>query len=107
MLIPTVAEIVTGPNAIDLFDVIENVPAVWPAAIFTVEGIVTPEGVLARITTIPPVGAGPLSVTVPVEEPPGAIVEGLRLKLFIVGGPTAIVTVFEVVPFLAVKVTVF
>ena len=50
---------------------------VAPAGTVTVDGTVaglTVEG----CTTAPPVGAGPLSVTVPVDHPPAATVDGLR-----------------------------
>ena len=44
-----------------------NVPLLAPAAIVTVSGIklTAPLGVTARVTTVPPTGAGTLKVTVP------------------------------------------
>jgi hypothetical protein len=43
---------------------------------------------LIRVTTMPPAGAGPLSVTVPVEVPPPLTVLGLRVSWPIPGGRT-------------------
>src|SRR5688500_13017422 len=43
---------------------------------------------LIRVTTTPPAGAGPLSVTVPVEVPPPLTVLGLRVSWPIPGGRT-------------------
>jgi len=55
-----------------------NVTDVLPAGIVTVVGAVTDEvSELVRVTVMPPVGAGPERVTVPVttvEEPPTTVV---------------------------------
>jgi hypothetical protein len=44
---------------------------------------------LDRNTTAPPAGAGPLSVTVPIEEPPPVTLDGLSVSERSVGGRTA------------------
>jgi len=57
---------------------IVNVAELLPAATVTEEGTVASAEVLDRVTTDPPVGAGPVSVTVPVEEDPPVTVEGFK-----------------------------
>lgn len=47
---------------------------------------------LLRVTTIPPVGAGPFNVTVPVDEIPPLTVVGLRLREAATGAVTVKVT---------------
>ena len=61
----------------------DTVPAVTlklavaePCATVTLAGIVSPAGELDKLTTTPPDPAGLVSVTVPVAEPPLAIVLG-------------------------------
>src|SRR5213594_103750 len=52
-----------------------------PVGTVTLAGTVaTPGLLLDRLTTAPPLGAGPLSVTVPVEELPPVTLVGLRLS---------------------------
>jgi len=53
---------------------------------------------LLSVTTVPPVGAGSFSVTVPVEEFPPATDVGLKLTELAAGAFTVIVVVF-VTPF--------
>ena len=50
---------------------------VAPAATVTEEGTVAEERLLVRVTVLPPLGAAPLSVTVPVELVPPVTVVGL------------------------------
>jgi hypothetical protein len=58
-----------------------NVAVLAPAGMVTLAGTVAALVLLARATCAPPVGAGPLSVTVPVEDcsPPTTLV-GFRLS---------------------------
>ena len=73
-----------------------KVALVLPAGTVTLAGTVaTLVLLLERVTTAPPLGAGPLSVTVPVEEFPPVTLVGLRLSDESVGG--AGVTVSEAV----------
>ena len=59
-----------------------NVAVVAPAATVTDAGTCAAAVLLElKLTTAPPVGAGPLSVTVPVEEVPPSTVPGLTLTL--------------------------
>ena len=65
-----------------LVDDVDVVPML-KLALVAPAGTVTVDGTVAGLTvdsctTAPPVGAGPLSVTVPVDDPPAATVEGLR-----------------------------
>src|SRR5437867_9781758 len=71
-----------------------KVALVLPAGTVTLAGTVAaPVLLLDKLTTAPPLGAGPLSVTVPVEELPPVTLVGLRLSDESVGG--AGVTVSE------------
>jgi hypothetical protein len=66
-----------------------NVAVVAPAATVTLAGTVAADVLLlVSVTTAPAVGAGPLSVTVPVDEPPGATLVGLKLTEIGVGVTT-------------------
>jgi hypothetical protein len=58
-------------EALTMEDVAVNVALVLPADTATVEGTVTAEELLLKLTDVPPVGAGPVNVTVPCElDPP-------------------------------------
>lgn len=64
-------------------------PVVEPAATVIVAGTVpTDVLLLERFTTIPPAGAAPVSVTVPVDDAGCVTVVGFRVKLNSVGGFT-------------------
>ena len=64
-----------------------NVALVAPAAIVTLDGTVATEVSLLESATCAPLdGAGPLSVSVPVEEFPPVTVGGLRVSEVRVGG---------------------
>ncbi len=58
--------------------VMVNVVVVAPAATEILPGTWADELLLDRVTTVPPVGAGPVRVTVPVEELPPVTLAGLR-----------------------------
>lgn len=78
---PYEAEIVTEveKRTVDVFTV--NVALLVPAATVTLEGtLATPVLLLESMTWAPPAGAGPLSVTVPVEELPPVTLEGLSVS---------------------------
>jgi hypothetical protein len=64
-----------------------NVALVDPAGTVTLSGTVaTNVLLLARVTTAPPAGAIPLSLTVPVEELPPTTVVGFRVSEERTGG---------------------
>ena len=75
-----------------------NVAVVAPAAIVTLEGTLAAPLLLESATCAPPVGAGPLNVTVPVEEFPPATLAGFsESEERVGGGGGAAVTVSEAV----------
>jgi hypothetical protein len=71
------AEMVTGVAAVTALVVTVNVALLAPAATVTLEGTVAADALLERSTTTPPLGAAPLSVTVPVEDAPPLRLVGL------------------------------
>ena len=89
---PHCAEIVTLLLGAEASVVTVNVADVLPA------GTVTPlAGTFAdcvslevRVTATPPVGAGPLKVTVPTDESPAATLVGLRVNEVGVSGPRSV-----------------
>ena len=75
-----------------------NVALVAPAAIVTLGGALAAPLLLESATCAPPVGAGPLNVTVPVEEfPPATLVGFSESEERVGGGGGAGVTVSEAV----------
>jgi len=75
-----------------------NVALVAPAAIVTLGGMLAAPLLLESATCAPPVGAAPLSVTVPVEEfPPATLVGFSESEERVGGGGGAGVTVSEAV----------
>src|SRR5260370_42639673 len=68
---------VTGVDVVTALVLTVNVALLAPAATVTVAGTVAVDVLLERETTAPPVGAGPLSVTVPVEGDPPATLVGV------------------------------
>ena len=82
------AEIVTGVDAVTALVLTVNVALLAPAATVTLAGTVAVDVLLLdRETATPPLGAGPLSVTVPVEvcTPPVTLV-GFSVSEERVGG---------------------
>ena len=72
-----------------------KVAVLTPAATSTLGGTVAAAVLLLeRVTVAPPVGAGPVSVTVPVDVPPPMTVDGLRVRVDNVGGFTVRMAVF-------------
>jgi len=69
---------VTGVDVVTALVVTVNVALLAPAATVTLAGTVAVDVLLlVRVTAAPPVGAGPLSVTVPVEGDPPVTLAGL------------------------------
>jgi hypothetical protein len=66
--------------------VIVKLAVVVPAATVTLAGIVADVLLSDKVTTAPPLGAGPFSVTVPVELVPPVTVVGFRVKELSAGG---------------------
>jgi hypothetical protein len=83
-----------------------KVAEVLPAATVTLAGTVAVVELLDSFTTIPPVKAAPVSVTVPVDEAPPAKVLGLKLTLDRVAAVIVRVAVWDAVPTFAVIVAV-
>jgi hypothetical protein len=75
-----------------------KVALVAPAAIVTLGGTLAAPLLLKSTTCAPPAGAGPLNVTVPVEEfPPATLVGSSESEERVGGGGGAAVTVSEAV----------
>jgi hypothetical protein len=87
LVTPRVAEIDTLLlKNVTVLVVTVKVAVVAPAATVTLEGTVaTLVLLLLRVTTAPPVGAGPLMVTVPVEGLPPFTVVGLSVRVDTLG----------------------
>jgi len=69
---------VTGVDAVTALVLTVNVALLAPAATVTLAGTVAVDVLLlVSVTAAPPVGAGPLSVTVPVEGDPPVTLAGL------------------------------
>jgi len=79
----------------------------FPAATVTLAGTVTAALPLANVMGKPPLGAAPLSVTVPVEEAPPVSEAGLKLTDIRVGGFNVRFALWATVPSLAVIVATF
>ena len=95
---PAVAEIVAVVALVTLLVVIGKVAVVAPAATITLAGTVAERLLLERVAVIPPVGAGPLSVTVPVDPVPLVTLVGETETPESAGGETVKVAYFLVPP---------
>jgi len=74
------AEIVTGVDAVTALVLTVNVALLAPAAIVTLAGTLAAPLSLESSTCAPPVSAGPLSVTVPVEGDPPVTLVGFSVS---------------------------
>ena len=91
---PKLAVIVTAVD-VDTGDVVTvKVALLLPAATVTAAGTVAAPLSLLSDTADPPAGAGPLSVTVPVELTPPLTLVGLKLRVTKAGGITVSVVVW-------------
>jgi hypothetical protein len=90
-----VAEIVTAVEAVTGWLEMVKVAVLAPAATRTLAGTVAAAVLLLdRVTVRPPVGAAPVSVTVPVDVLPPITVVGLTVRFDNVGGFTVRPAVF-------------
>jgi len=78
---------VTGVEVVTALVLTVKFALVAPAATVTLAGTVAAEALLERETRAPLPGAGPLRVTVPVEEDPPVILVGLSATEDSVGDP--------------------
>lgn len=85
---PSVAEIVAVIGLVTEFVVTVKVPVDEPAATVTLAGVCACGLLEPRVTATPPLGAGPLSVTVPIEALPPTTVVGERDRPTKSGGVT-------------------
>lgn len=83
-----------------------KIAEVEPAAIVTLEGTVALELLEDRMTTVPPEGAWPFKVTVPVDELPPSTDAGDTLTAATVSGLICNAAVKDVLPDVAVRVAV-
>ena len=101
-----VAEMVTAVEEVTENVVIVKVAVVAPASTVTFAGTVATEvRLLESVTTAPAAGAGPLSVTVPVDGVPPFTLAGLRVRVDIVGAATVRVARRVRLPYVAEIVT--
>src|SRR5437016_12886791 len=78
---------VTGVDAVTALVPTVNAALLAPAAIVTLAGTLAAPLLLESSTCAPPVSAGPLSVTVPVEADPPVTLVGFSASEESVGGP--------------------
>jgi hypothetical protein len=102
----SVAVIVTGDGVVTFSVSTVNVADVAPDETVTDAGTVaTPGSALSSETVVPPAGAGPVSVTVPVEDERATTVRGFSVRLRRSAGRTVNSAVFVVPPSRAEIVT--
>jgi hypothetical protein len=99
------AVMVAGVLALTAVVFTVKVIEVMPPGIVTVAGTIAEDRLLESVITAPPAGAGPVRVTVPVEDAPPATVVGLRLNADRTAGVIVRVAVLEVGPRSAVMLT--
>jgi hypothetical protein len=92
--VPMTPVIVSDLAAVTAVVLAVNVAVDAPARTVTVAGTVADESLDVRLTVVPAVGAGPVRVTVPVEEVPPVTVAGFRLTPLSVAAWTVRVTVW-------------
>ena len=85
-----VTEVVVRTDAVAM----GNGAEVDPAATVTLAGTVIPDLLLESVTTSPPAGATPVSVTVPVDALPPLTDAGLSVTLLAAGAVTVSAAVF-------------
>ena len=96
--LPEFAEMVAEVFAVTCVVTTVKLAELAPAGTRTLAGTFAMEGLLlVRLTETPPTGAGPLSVTVPVEELPPLTVVGDNVREERLGGFTVIVVVLVTV----------
>jgi len=84
---PYVAVMATGAEAVTGVVLIVNVALVPPSGTVTLAGTVTIVGFpLLSVTTAPPLGAGLINVTVPLDVPPPVTLVGLTERVLNTGG---------------------
>ena len=92
---PLVAEIVTDFEVVTALVVTVKVAVVLPAGTVTLASTVATDVLLlVRVTTAPPDGAGPVKVTVPVDDVPPITEVGLRVTEVSAAAVTVKVAVF-------------
>jgi hypothetical protein len=101
---PEAAVIVAEAAVATAVVVIVNVPEVAPAATVTLAGGTALALLEDKVTTSPPVGAGPVKVTVPVEDVPPTTDVGETVRLVGTGGVIVSTFVTDVPPAVAVMV---
>jgi hypothetical protein len=99
-------ETVTEIDAVTAVVVTVKVAVVVPAGTVTLAGTVAAALLSDNVTTVPAEGAGPLSVTVPVEEVPPVTLDGLRVSEVRAGRSTVKLAVL-VVPLSAAEIVTF
>jgi hypothetical protein len=92
--VPSLAVMVTDVEATTGFVVNTNVAVVTPGGTVTLAGTAAAVLLTDNVTTVPPAGAKPLSVTVPVETTPPVTVAGLTDTVERTGGITVSVAFF-------------